>query len=177
MKLNNQIIEEISKKLKIGMYAKVAARAEGISERTYYRWKTEGDELLKQVLDNDGEIIDREFKKLTDTEKLKIQFCQSIDRSDAEAESILVATIVSAAQDDWKAALQILQRRFPERWASKEYFHVDGGITEKPNMLKEFEDEFFGNVPESGMKNLVKEMGRLIKDASTNEKHASKAKG
>ena len=177
MKLNQEIINQISNKIKVGIYAKVAARAEGITERTFYRWKLEGEELLKRVTNKEGDIPEEEFAKLTETEMLKCQFCQSIDRSDAEAESVLIAKIQRATDDDWKAAEAILSRRFPERWAKKDYLHVEGEIDNKPDQLKEFEEEFLADIPASKMVDLANGMEELIKNASSNGKHASQDKG
>ena len=165
MKLNQTIIEEISKKLKAGIYAKVAARTEGITERTFHRWKAEGEALLERVTDKDGEIIDKEYGKLNETEKLKCQFCQSIDRSDAEGEAVLVAAIYSQIKDDWRAAEAILSRRFPERWAKKDFLRVDQEVVDKPDDLQEIEDDIFEGIPESKRGAVIKEMNRAIEGA------------
>ena len=178
MRLNKTLIKSISTNLEKGMYAKSAARSEGISERIYYRWKEEGDALIKSVLNDDLEIDEKEFNKLTDTQKLKIQFCQSIDLSTAKGEIALVDIIYKAAKKDWKAALQILQRRHPKLWANKDYLHVDQEVTNKPSKLKEIEDKYFKDVPESKMKELTKGMQELIKNASNGTgEHTPGAKG
>lgn len=165
MKLNEVIIEEISKKLKAGIYAKVAARAEGITERTFQRWKSEGKAILERITNKDGEIIDKEWEKLTHPEKLKCHFCQSLDRSDAEGETVLVASIYSHIKDDWRAAELILSRKWPERWAKKEYLHVDQETIEKPDELQEIEDDIFEGIPESKRGAVIKEMTEAIEGA------------
>ena len=177
MKLNQEIIHQISNKIKVGIYAKVAARTEGIHEDTFYRWKAAGKEIRKRVVNKEGETIEEEFDKLNETEKLKYEFYESLGQSDAEAETVLIAKIQRATDDDWKAALQILQRRFPKRWASKEYLHVDSDPDNKPDELREFEDEFLKDVPADKMVDLANGMEELIKNASTNGKHAPKDKG
>ena len=42
MRLNNQIIDEIVKVIKIGIYAKDAIESVGTGKRTFYRWKEDG---------------------------------------------------------------------------------------------------------------------------------------
>ena len=165
MKLNDQIIVEISKKLKTGIPAKWAAQAEGITERTYHHWKSEGEEIFNKVTDKDGEIIQSKYKKLNETENLKFLFFRSISQSIAEGHSVLVAAVYSHIKDDWKAAMEILSRRFPKEWAKRDHLHVEQEVTEKPNKLKELEDKHFKDVPKSKMKEVISDMEKVIEGA------------
>ena len=36
--------------------------------------------------------------------------------------------IFSQVQDDWRAALELLSRKYPEQWAKKEYMDFKGSI-------------------------------------------------
>ena len=67
--------------------------------------------------------------------------------------------------DDWRAAESILSRRFPDEWAKKNYLYVDQQITEKPNKLKEIEDDIFEGVPASKRKEVLKDMQKVIEGA------------
>ena len=165
VKLNDEIINAISKKLKTGMCAKVAAESEGINESTFYRWKKDGEDFLELVADKDGEILKPMWNKLTKSQKLKCKFCKSVRQSIAEGEVILLTAVYSHIQDDWRAAMKILARRFPSRWGKKDYMQVAQEVIEKPNKLKEFEDEFFADVPESKMKDIAIGLEKLIEDA------------
>ena len=78
MKLSQELIDEICKKLKVGIYAKVAAEAEGITETTYYRWKAQGEQILKEITDKDGEKVKSKYNKLSETDKLKVEFVESV---------------------------------------------------------------------------------------------------
>jgi len=126
------------------MPAKYAAQAEGISERVFYKWKAEGEALLERIADKDGEIIQAEYDKLNETQKLEVQFIQSVGRSEEEREAILVARIMAATEEDRKAAMQILQRRFLERWANKDYPHIDQEVNGQPDKLKEVKNHIEG---------------------------------
>ena len=68
MKLSEKIIEEIGKKLQIWCPAKHTSMSEDISECIFYLWKQESQEIEKRVVDKTGEIIEKEFKKYTNTQ-------------------------------------------------------------------------------------------------------------
>ena len=174
MKLNDQIIVEISKKLKTGIPAKWAAQAEGITERTYHHWKSEGEEILNKVTDKDGEIIQSKYQNLNETEKRKFQFFRSISQSIAEGHSVLVAAVYSHIKDDWKAAMEILSRRFPDEWAKRDYMRVDQNVNNKPSELKEFEEEYLQNIPSKEMREIVKEFGEKIDNARNKKRFKKK---
>ncbi len=173
MKLNENIIEEIGKKLKTGCPVKYAAQAEGIAEWTFYRWKSEGEAILERITDKDGERIEKKWDKLTDFEKLKCEFCESITRNIAEGHAVLVASVYSHIPKDWKAAMEILARRFPNEWAKKDFLHVDGEITEKPDDLKEIEDDIFEGIPESKRGDVIKSMTEAIEGARNGKPEGS----
>jgi len=78
MRLNEKIIEEIAKSIKKGMYIKDAVKTVGINERTYERWNKEGLKIEAKCYDDDGERIEKEWRKLSGTEKLKCRFCRSV---------------------------------------------------------------------------------------------------
>jgi hypothetical protein len=48
------------------------------------------------------------------------KFRQAIEAAEAYLEFALVAEVAKAAQRDWRAAMAILERRFPKRWARPE---------------------------------------------------------
>ena len=174
MKLNKNIIDEITKKLKTGCTAKYAAMSEGISEVTFYRWKSEGNELQKAVTGNDGEIIQKEFKKLDDTQKLKFEFFESISRATAQGHVILAAAMFSAIETDWRAAESILSRRFPKEWAKRDNLHINKTIEEKPpERLNEIEDEIFEGIPTKNRKKVIEEMQDVI-DKARSERNTDK---
>ena len=173
MKLNKIIIEEIAKKLQTGCPAKYAAQAEGIAESTFYKWKADGELILERVTDKDGERIEEEWEKLNETEKLKSEFSESIRTSIAQGHVVLVASIYSQIKDGWKAAMEILSRRFPSEWAKKDYLHVDQEISKSPDKLKEIEDDIFEGIPESKRGDVIKSMAEAIEGARNGKPEGS----
>lgn len=47
-------------------------------------------------------------------------FAAKMEEAEAAAEAVLVAFVFKAGKTDWRAAMGILERRFPERWARPE---------------------------------------------------------
>jgi len=175
MRLSEILIDDIAKKLKTGMSAKAAARAEGVSESIFYSWKAEGKTIAGKVRDKEGEIIEKEHKKLSDMQKLKLEFSESISRATAQGQAILAAAMFSAITEDWRAAESILSRRFPKDWAKRDNLHVDQVVEERPNKLKEIEDEIFEGIPSKNRKEVIEKMSGVIEEAR-NGKSISKAK-
>ena len=167
-KLTPQIQEEIVKRLKVGCYAKLAAAAIGICERTYYYWLERG--LRAQKLRDLN-------KKVPKKEKIFLQFLQSVRQAEAEGEVAITAMIYSHVKDDWRAGMELLARKYPERWARKEYMDFKGSVDQGPNKreeaIKEYETMFKG-VPRAEMATIVTEMTRKIRDAKNNHSEKNK---
>ena len=175
MRLSEILIDDIAKKLKTGMSAKAACQAEGIYESTFYGWKNDGEEIHKRATDKDGETIEKEVKKLSDMQKLKLEFYKSINKGTAQGQAILAAAMFSAIGDDWRAAESILSRRFPKDWAKRDNLHIDQVVEEKPNKLKEIEDEVFAGIPSKNRKEVIEKMTGVIEEAR-NGKNPGKTK-
>ena len=95
-KLTPQITEEIAKRLKVGCYAKMAAAAIGVPERSFYNWLERGSKAEKLA-----EI----GKKIPEEEKIFWQFWQSIRQADAEGQVNITTMIFSQIKDDWRAGM------------------------------------------------------------------------
>jgi len=97
-KLDDARRDKLLKAIKGGNDKKVACEFAGISETTLYRW------LEQSRAKNASEEL-REFR-------------ESLERSEAEAETLHVARITQAANNGrWQAAAWWLERKHPERWA------------------------------------------------------------
>jgi len=101
-KLTEEIIKDISKKLKVGNYVKTVATSIGVSERTFYYWIDRGEKANK---------LYETGQKVPNEEKIYLQFLQSIRKAQAEAEVMIVAQIFSQIPKDWKAGLELLARK------------------------------------------------------------------
>ena len=160
--------EEIVKRLKIGCYAKAVADAVGIHRATYYRWLKRGKRALK---------LAEEGKKITKDEKIYRDFCGAVRQADAEGEVTLTAFVFNQAKDDWRAAMELLARKWPEEWARKEYVDfkgtVDQGYNPREEAFKEFEEEY-KDVPRKIMSEIAEEVNERLrneKEKSSKEKN------
>ena len=158
-KLTPQIIEDICKRLKVGNYAKLAAAAIGVPERSYYNWLERGQNAEKLV--GSG-------KKVPETEKIFWQFWQSVRQSEAEGQIAIVTMIFSQVPNDWRAGMEILARKWPELWARKDYVDFRGTIDQGPDKgreaLKEFEDEY-KDIPRAELSEIIAETTRKLREA------------
>ena len=93
-----------------GNTLKAAAVAEGVTERTFHRWKKE-----------------------------KPEFQEMVNQAVAVSEARLVQKITQS--EDWRAALAILERRFPESWSKREKVDMNvsrsEGIEEVKRMIEQ----------------------------------------
>jgi len=121
-KLTPELKEQIIKYIEAGNYAKVACQAVGISEFIYYYWKRQGKKAEEKL---------EEGKKLTDRENELYQLYQSIRGAEARAEIRNVTSINLAARKDWRAALEMLARKYHKRWGTKTIKQI-GGTGEEP---------------------------------------------
>ena len=158
-KLTPEIKEEITKRLKVGCYAKMAAAAIGICERTYYYWLERGEKALK---------LKEIGRKVPQEEKIFLQFLQSVRQSEAEGEVALTAMIFSQAKDDWRAAMELLSRKYPERCARKEYLDFKGSMDQGPDKCEEALNEFeemFADVPKGQLSKIISETNEKLREA------------
>ena len=170
MKLSNQLIDEIVKALKTGMYVKDAVQTVGVSKKTFYLWKEQGEKIDARCVSDEGELIQKEYKILSKSDKLKLHFLHSIRLAESQAKQVLVAAVFSHIKDDWKAAMEILARRFPEDWAKKEFMDFKGNMEydRGAQKLKEFEEEF-KDVPRSAMSEIAEDLVKKLRNEK--EKH------
>lgn len=84
--------------LRAGNYLNVAIAAAGVGRQTFHDWIKRGEST---------KLADAPFA----------EFRSRVEKARAEGEARNVAVIAKAAQDgDWRAALALLEREFPDRW-------------------------------------------------------------
>ena len=98
-KLTPEVQEKICEYVRQGLTYEIAARAAGISESTFYRWRERGERARSG-----------KFR----------EFWEALKRAEAEAEQRLVERILAASSDTWQAAAWMLERRYPDRWGRKD---------------------------------------------------------
>lgn len=100
-KLTPELIERICQAIRAGNYAKVACGLVGISESVYYHWLSEA--------------------KKEGAEGIYLEFLESIELAEAEAEVRAVALITQSANNGSLRATQwFLERKHSERWGRKD---------------------------------------------------------
>lgn len=104
-KLTDDVVEKICLALKGGNTIETAAAWGGVSRSTLHDWMRAGR--------NGGTPRER-------------RFVASVELAMAEWEVATVAGVSRAAQDDWRAAMELLARRFPERWGQTSRVNVGG---------------------------------------------------
>ena len=88
-KFNAETQERICQLVRLGIPAREAAEAAGISERTLHNWQ-----------------------------ERRVGFRRAVEQARAEAEASLVGRVQKAAQaGSWRVAAWMLERQWPERWA------------------------------------------------------------
>lgn len=95
VKLTPEVQKRIVDAVKAGNYVTVAARYAGISTTTFYRWCRRGGEMRS------GRYY---------------EFLKAVRQAETYAEIRAVAIIQKEMQDNWRAAVTYLERKFPGRW-------------------------------------------------------------
>ncbi len=113
-KLTPAVHQALVEAVKRGNYVSVACDLVGISEVTYYNWiKT-----AEQLLDSHTPI-----EQATEHQANCVQLFKSIKAAESQAQDMLIAVVVGAAtgpEKDWKAAMTMLERRWPKMYGRSE---------------------------------------------------------
>lgn len=109
LEVQPELQQKIVTFVRSGAFPERAAIAVGISERTHYAWMARGrDELDRREA---GEEPDQ-------AEQMFVQYLEAIERAVAEAEMLLMGNALKGGATGG-AAMNILERRFRDRWGSK----------------------------------------------------------
>lgn len=113
-KLTPEVEEKILKAIRSDNYAETAARYAGVDRSTYFRWMERG---------NPAGIAPADSRYRT--------FRARVEQAQAEAEVHDVTIIAKAGERDWRARLELLKRRHPERWARRAPSEEEGSSLER----------------------------------------------
>ncbi len=119
-KFTPEVTDLIIAAVRAGNYFTTSAALAGIHEGTLYRWLREGEE------DEDSKYR---------------QFALDMATAEAEAEISVVSVIRAAASDDYRAGLELLSRRFPERWSTRNRTELTGTHGAPIEVVVSYEDE------------------------------------
>lgn len=95
--LTEELIVSVCVGILDGNYRMVAAKRAGLNQNTLEKWSQFGKD---------------------DPTSIYGRFLRMIEESEAAAEAVCAKRVMDAGQGDWKAAMEWLARKFPERWAS-----------------------------------------------------------
>lgn len=103
-KLNENLIQEAEKLIRLGNYTTVVTQYLGIHQSTWYNWMQEGEEAKTG---------------------LKREFFERIKKAESFAEIKNVQQIQKASEDNWQASAWYLERKFPERWGKRDKYSLE----------------------------------------------------
>lgn len=129
--LTQDLLDNIVGLIRLGNYPLIAARANGVSENTWYDWLARGREALG-IETAGGVRGKRRNGHTTQVEVIDLfsQLVIAIDEAQASHEARTVGTLTLAAQSNDRTALALLERRYPARWrqhVTTEMVGPDGG--------------------------------------------------
>lgn len=109
------VLDYIVNAIGLGVPRKFAAQAAGISERTLHQCLAKGRELL----DEDGEIVEALEPGLTDDQRLYARLAQGVEKADGQAVAYAIGVVRKHMPDNWQAAMTWLERRHPGHFARR----------------------------------------------------------
>lgn len=109
LEVQPELQQKIATFVRSGAFPERAAIAVGISERTHYAWMALGRE--EQDRRDAGEQPDQDLGKY-------VTYLDTIERAVAEAEMLLMGNALKGGATGG-ASMQILERRFRDRWGAK----------------------------------------------------------
>ena len=95
IKLTPSVQQIICDVIAAGNYLKIAAEAAGINIDTLSKWRDLGDEGKEPYF----------------------TFVRALETAERDCERSLVKKVMSKTDDDWRAAMMMLERKYPERWS------------------------------------------------------------
>lgn len=100
--------EVIIRTVGLGVPDYIACQAAGIHRSTLARWKAAA-----------SEAADLEDDALTAKQRRLRDFCNALTRAEAESVGYAVAMVRAAMPKDWRAAVALIERRFPRDFSKR----------------------------------------------------------
>lgn len=126
-RLNELIIAAVANAIDLGHGKPTAAAAAGVGRRSLYRWLEKGQKLADQIDElPDDDAVDRFEQSLSPRDTLMVQLLRAVEKAEADFISRNLAVITKVATKDdkenWQAAMALLERCHPERFARRQYY-------------------------------------------------------
>jgi len=109
-RLSEAVVAAIVRSVRCGAPPETAAAAVGISRRTFFRWRARGRAAEK--LYEAGE-------DLSPDDDAYLDFLDRVDQAEAQAAVEASVRLFEAGKRSWRAAVALLERRFPEDWGTR----------------------------------------------------------
>jgi len=114
-KLTPEVQQKLIEAIKEGNYYEAACAYAGISYQTFLNWLERGKR------EKSGKFF---------------EFFEAVTRAEAEAERKIVKMWIEAIPEDWRAARDFLERRYPDRWGKKDHLNLSGDVGVKITIVK-----------------------------------------
>lgn len=136
--LTGEVAEQIEAYIREGAYPETAARAAGVSERSYYRWleRGEAESERREAYDSEHPLyaemdlagqaeVDPDEAETRTREDVYLAFWQSTQKAVALAEIETVSSVRSGGQD-WQSRAWVAERRWRDRWGRTQRTEISG---------------------------------------------------
>jgi len=111
-----EVVEKMMQALKAGNHIGVSCDYAGVSQGVVSAWLRRG--AREQTRADDEKLkMGWERPKYKRSEIPYLKFTQSVQQALAFAEARLATSVSRAAEENWVAAMTLLERRWPERWS------------------------------------------------------------
>ena len=108
-KLTPERQQQLLEALRAGCFYETACASAGVSYETVRSWMRRGEE---------------------DGEGAYFEFLEAVEEAEAQLELELIGAWTEAARTDWRASMEFLARRYPDRWSPTRKTEISGSETE-----------------------------------------------
>lgn len=106
-----------------------AARLTGIGHRTFYDWRTRGEQALDaiyQTVDSAAEATwDTIEPHIPETERPYARFAVELATAETEGKQTAIEALRAGMADDWRAAAWYLERKYPDEYSRQATTNVN----------------------------------------------------
>ena len=110
MKLTSTVIEKVAEAIREGHAIRFACIKGGISETSYFRWRSEGKKILDRI------NTDENAKCETTLEEAQLKFYEATELAHAEYVASLQSMLKDVFPKTWQAICWTLERRYPKEF-------------------------------------------------------------
>lgn len=142
-----EIIDKIAALIRAGNYHGASAIAAGVKERTFEQWlamgraadlppgpcpvcSADGKEKCRSTMSGAEKNHPHANRPRTaKPDDLYVRLVAEVEKAESENHVQLVIMWKKAAQEDWRAAKEMLARRHPEQWGERTKHELSGSVS------------------------------------------------